>query len=191
MVAFSDKFYWHTIARVHNHECNHKPWQRQDKVQPSSLVIPDVRRDLSHTEHNCILGINKYVKRLKMEQWKERIKRIQKENKELFNKLKREYNKIKGVRVGDYVKEKNGNYTRVTYIWPDGQVQTGGHKYGQFFLGKGYISYSGSLDHGYNIKDLKLTKEKRSGMVWIWREGMPGANRGVEYMMKFRVFKVK
>ena len=122
--------------------------------------------------------------------WKEQIKQKQKDNRTLFNKLKKKFNSEKGVRVGDYVKHK-GKYTRVTYIWEhDGQAQTGGSKLSSYHLGNGYTSYSGGLDSGHNIKNLKLTKEKRLGQVWIWDRGLAGGGRGVDFMMQFKVFKV-
>lgn len=120
-----------------------------------------------------------------------------KANMQLFKKRERAYNKIKGIRTGDWVKE-NGKYTRVTYIWRDEsnhpfQVQTGGNKFGQFYLGDRYISYSGGLDPGFNPDNVKYTqlKERREGSVWLFKNDIHTAHNSVMYMMKFRVFKVK
>lgn len=119
-----------------------------------------------------------------------------KENMPLFKKRERAYNRIKGIRVGDWVKEKGG-YTRVTYIWRDGkkiyQVQTGGSKFGQFYLGDGYISYSGGLDTGFNPDEVKYVqlKERRIGSVWFFKNDYHTADNAVVYTMKFRVFKVE
>lgn len=119
-----------------------------------------------------------------------------KENMPLFKKRERAYNRIKGIRVGDWVKEKDG-YTRVTYIWRDDdktyQIQTGGSKFGQFYLGDGYISYSGGLDTGFNPNKVKYEqlKGRRIGSVWFFKNDYHTADNAVVYTMKFRVFKVK
>lgn len=129
--------------------------------------------------------------------WKEEMEKTQRENHPLFRKLEAKYNKIDGIRVGDWVKHK-GTMSRVTYIWRDEtgkpvQVQTGGSKYGSFFLDDGYISYSGSLDSGFEVQKSKVKKLPylRDGMVWIWKGGFAGGGRGINYMMKFRVFEVQ
>lgn len=109
----------------------------------------------------------------------------------------KEYNKIKSIRVGDYIKEPNGILTRVTYIWKfskkDGgwHVQNGGHNGGGYYLGHGYISYSGGLDHGYNINCLKKTNKLKSGYVWFFDNNISGAGRGKDFKMMFRVWEVK
>jgi hypothetical protein len=124
---------------------------------------------------------------------KERLGQDQKDNMRLFLKKQKLYNQRKGIRVGDWIKEKNGNYTRVTYIWGEGigEVQTGGSKYGGYYLGHGHISYSGSLDSGYKIGELASTKEKRVGQIWFFKHDFAQAHNAVEYMMKFRVYRVK
>lgn len=127
---------------------------------------------------------------------RKKLETDRKANMSLFNKRKTAYNRIKGIRVGDWVKE-NGDYSRVTYIWKEGrkiyQIQTGGSKFGQFYLGDKYISYSGGLDTGFNPNEVKHTqmKERRDGSVWFFKNNYHVADNAVEYMMKFRVFKVK
>lgn len=125
--------------------------------------------------------------------WIANLRRKRKENMALFKKLEASYNKIKGVRVGDYVIGKNGKITRITYIWRwDGepqQWQAGGNG-GSYYLGNGYVSYSGSLSHGFDEgTKFKNTGRKKIGNVWIWDKGFAGAGRGIDFPMKFRVFK--
>jgi len=129
-------------------------------------------------------------------QIKKETKTHMKENMPLFKKREKLYNKKKGIRVGDWIKEKNGNFTRVTYVWNDGKtihrVQTGGSKFGQYYLGDGHIDYSGSLDEGYNTNETKFKKMsyKRDGGVWFFRNDFRTADNAVNYVMKFRVFEV-
>jgi hypothetical protein len=119
----------------------------------------------------------------------------QQKNMHLFIKRRDKYNRRKGPREGDWVIEKNGKISRITYIWTDEkgipfQIQTGGSKYGSFYLGNGYISYSGSLDHGHKPNKLRMLKRKMEGQVWFFKDNMWGAHRSVDFMMEFRVFKV-
>ena len=106
------------------------------------------------------------------------------------------YNKKKGVRVGDYITDDKGNYTRVTYIWRNEKdvplrIQTGGNS-GSYYLGKGYISYSGSLDSGYEPQEIsKLPVGKKKGDFWTFKNNLSGADRGISASSDFRVFKAK
>jgi len=118
-------------------------------------------------------------------------------NERILREREHAFNKRKGIREGDYIKEKNGNLTRVTYIWRDENdkpmlYQTGGNEYSRYYLGDGYLSYSGGLDHGYEPKNTKFRKLpiKKYGSVWFFKDNISGAGRGVEYIIKFRVFEV-
>jgi hypothetical protein len=140
-----------------------------------------------------------------MSYYGEALKKKQKENMARFRSLVNRFNKKGGIRVGDWIKHPDGKFDRVTYIHRDEnnipfQIQTGGNKYSQYHLGDGkysvfgvYISYSGGLDSGYEVPKtrFKLLGYKRMGAVWIWDRGIAGQGRGVEFMMKFRVFEVQ
>jgi len=82
-----------------------------------------------------------------------------------------------------------GLFTRFTHAWDD-TIQTGGGQ-GGFYLGNGYISYSGSLDSGVKYSDIEQTSEVKAGSIWFFDKGISGAGRGVDYTMNFRVFKLK
>lgn len=136
------------------------------------------------------------VKRLRA-QWEVQRDIVRKDNLPLFRKRVAMFNRRSGIREGDYIKEKNGNFTRVTHIWRDEkrrpfQIQTGGSKFGQYYLGDGYVEYSGSLDHGYEVPKTKLKNMgyEKLGNVWFFRNNYATAGGGIDYMMKFRVFKV-
>ncbi len=112
-------------------------------------------------------------------------------NLDIFKKREKAYNKIEGIRVGDYVRLNTGKLTRVTHIWDldEKLIQTGGGEYGQFYIGYGYISYSGGLDPGIDESEFKLTEEQKEGQVWFFKDDHWGAGRGIDYMMKFRIFE--
>ncbi len=111
-------------------------------------------------------------------------------NQKILEERVAHYNEKEGVRVGDWIREKDGKMTRATYIWWDGQVQNGGHEYGAFYLGDGYISYSGSLDEGYKKEQLRETDEMKDGLIWFFKNDIWMAHNGIEYKVPFRVFEV-
>jgi hypothetical protein len=97
-------------------------------------------------------------------------------------------NAIEGARVGDYLKLPYGIYTRFTHIWDD-QAQTGGGS-NSFYLGNsGFCSYSGGLDSGIKLTDIKLTNETKKGLIWFFSENHSAAHNGVDFEVEFRVFE--
>ena len=124
--------------------------------------------------------------------WKQEQKRLQNKHRPTVDKNMKEYDKIRGIRVGDYVK-RNGKYYRISYIWHDEndkpiqyQIATGG----SFYLGEGYVSFSGGLDTGFDEKTkFKNAGYKKNGRVWIFKNNFMTADNSVEYDdVKFRVY---
>lgn len=110
---------------------------------------------------------------------------------EILNKRLVKYNQIKSPRVGDWIREKSGRMTRATHDWGnDSIMQHGGGEFGQFYLGDGYISYSGGLDTGIKKASLKLTDEVKTGKVWFFKNDYAMAFNGIDYMIDFRVYEV-
>jgi hypothetical protein len=119
----------------------------------------------------------------------------QEKNNKILEERMKAYNEIEGCRVGDYIRELNGRLTRVTHDWNEpGEtsetIQHGGSEYGQYYLGNGYISYSGGLDSGIKKNQLKPTGEMKQGKVWFFNNDFAGAGRGIDFMVSFRVFEV-
>ena len=118
------------------------------------------------------------------------------------------YDAIRGPRVGDYISFRNGAgpTRRISHVWPadcyeDGiaRLQTsdlpGGDEpwhSGTYYLGNGYVSYSGGL-HG-SVKADTLTEAGNGdsygtpGTIWIFHHDLRGAGRGVTRSMLFRAF---
>ena len=108
----------------------------------------------------------------------------------------KQYNAIPGARVGDWIREPDGRMTRATHDWnDDGEtcetIQHGGNENSSYYLGDGYLSYSGGLDSGIKKCWLRETAEKKDGCVWIFDHGFAGAGRGVGFVVEFRVFEVQ
>jgi len=92
-------------------------------------------------------------------------------------------------RVGDYLKLKNGNYTRFTHGWDTG-IQVGGGSSSYYFNPSGTFSYSGSLDPAIEYKRIIKTKEKRSGKIWFFKDDWAMAHNGIYFEIEFRVYKL-
>lgn len=118
-------------------------------------------------------------------------------NRAILKRRLMKLNTRKGPRVGDWIKEKNGNFTRITYIWRDErdipfQYQTGGYKHSQYYFGEGYLQYSGGLDSGYEVPPTRFKKLSytRLGSAWIFDHDIHQAGGAVYYQIPFRVYEV-
>lgn len=113
------------------------------------------------------------------------------DNDTILNTRMNTYNQITGPRVGDWIRESNGRMTRGTHDWGNGSImQHGGGEFGRFYLGDGYLSYSGGLDIGIKKADLIRTNEVKPGKVWFFKRDYPMAGNGIDYMVDFRVYEV-
>lgn len=92
---------------------------------------------------------------------------------------------------GDYVKDKDGNFSRVTVTqWPE-DVQIGGHESNAVFIHKsGTGSYSGTCGECIKRSNLRLTGEYKSGAAWIFSNDSAGAGRGVYKQLLFKVYEI-
>lgn len=113
----------------------------------------------------------------------------------ILNDRMKVYNEIPGARVGDWIREKSGRMTRATYDWnregqTDDIIQHSGSEYGQFYLGDGYLSYSGGLDTGIRKNQLRDTGKMKNGEVWFFKDDWHTGGNGIDFMVPFRVFEV-
>lgn len=92
---------------------------------------------------------------------------------------------IPGPRVGDWVEFPDSIVRRISYLWPaDAQTSDGG----SFYLGKGYVSMSGSLYRSVPTASLVRTERTRPGSVWFFHHDFPAALGGVETSALFRIY---
>lgn len=111
-----------------------------------------------------------------------------KDNGQIFAERVEARMKLKGPQVGDYLLSEKG-YTRFTHKWDD-IMQTGGSEFGQFYLNdSGRCSYSGGLNSGISRDEIVLTDETKEGKVWFFDRDISGADRGINVMIKCRVWK--
>lgn len=103
-------------------------------------------------------------------------------------------NIVKGPRCGDWVDFDNGNgkRQRISHLWGDGsepewdgaQTSDGG----SFYLGEGYVSFSGGLDLKVPFELLTLTDQTRMGSAWIFHHNWHTAHNGIDFKVPFRVY---
>lgn len=94
---------------------------------------------------------------------------------------------IAGPRVGDFVRFADGTMRRASHDWFGESMQTSTG--GSFYLGKGYVSFSGSLFHGVSPETLTDTGERKDGRVWFFHNDYATAGGGVDAVVSFRVFE--
>jgi hypothetical protein len=99
---------------------------------------------------------------------------------------------VQGPRVGDWVEFADGITRRVSHVWDFDDdalsgVQTSNG--GSFYLGEGFVSFSGNLYQSVRPSTLTRTEETRLGRVWIFHHDWAEAHNGVDTSILFRVYK--
>jgi hypothetical protein len=117
-------------------------------------------------------------------------------NRELATRRIIDLDAVEGPRVGDFVRYENGRMERVSHIWdftdedPSFVPQAQTSESGSFYLGHGYVSFSGGLNPGVKVSELRLTDEKKLGSVWMFNHDVRRAHNGVDFNIEFRVYEV-
>lgn len=94
-------------------------------------------------------------------------------------------NAIGGFGCGDWVDFADGVSRRISHIWPEGPQTSDG---GSFYLGNGYLSFSGSLYGIVPNDSLTLTDERRDGNAWFFHHDLHQAHHAVGVTLPFRVY---
>lgn len=99
-------------------------------------------------------------------------------------------NEIATPRVGDFVRFADDTLRRISHIWEteDGEpeaVQTSDG--GSFYLGRGCVSFSGSLYHSVPV-DTLWQAGYHQGRVWVFHHDHHRAHNGVDFDVTFRVY---
>jgi hypothetical protein len=100
-------------------------------------------------------------------------------------------NQRPGPRCGDWLDLPDGTSARIAHHWGDAvQPSTGNGDTGSFYLGDGFLSYSGSLEGSVAIDRLQFDGEYRSGRLWFFSQDHHRAHNGVDFTAQFRVYRV-
>lgn len=93
-----------------------------------------------------------------------------------------------GVRLGDFIELPDGQLARVAYDWGEGVQYSLG---GSFYLGLGYVDFSGSLEPTVPKALLKDTGRRAMGRFWFFSENLPRAGGGVTVEVERRVWRLE
>lgn len=114
------------------------------------------------------------------------------ENESILAERINVFDAISGPRVGDWLDFGDGHIVRIAHHWGDSvQPACGNGDTGSFYLGSGFLSYSGSLEPGIDVTRLSSTGNSRSGNVWFFDRDYHRAGGAVYFPAQFRVFSVR
>lgn len=89
---------------------------------------------------------------------------------------------------GDFVVFVDGVVRRISHAHADGYIQTSDLRdtiqSGSFYLGEGYMSFSGGLHAGVPQSSLTLSPELRIGRAWFFHHEEVKAHNGVEVELR-------
>lgn len=109
----------------------------------------------------------------------------------LLNSYLTEFKKDTKPRVGDYIVLPNETTQRITVLHrSSGKLQANDIQ-GSFYLGNGYISFSGTCGMDmYEIQTLQPTGKTKEGWVWTFSQNNRTANNAVYAALPFRIFRL-
>lgn len=97
---------------------------------------------------------------------------------------------VEGPRVGDFIGMEDGSLRRFTHDWREAGLQvTSKGMVGSFYLGKGYLDYSGGLDPIIPLAHIQEVSGKKDGACWFFDHDIKGAGRGVDTIIPCRMYK--
>jgi hypothetical protein len=91
-----------------------------------------------------------------------------------------------GPQQGDVVEFRDGTRRRVAHRWPE-SVQTGDLR-ASYYLGKGYMSYSGSLFASVPLAAFTLTGRTSQETAWFFHHDWARAHNGVDVVVDVPVW---
>ena len=108
-----------------------------------------------------------------------------------------QWTKRNGPRVGDFVHMPDGTLRRFTHDWDDSLQTTCGGSHPcagdqSFYLGKGFMSFSGSLDSSIPLERITwMPGEIKEGGCWFFHHDFMTAHNAVYAKVPCRVYKVQ
>lgn len=108
-------------------------------------------------------------------------------DEEILTQRINELDAVSTPRCGDFVRFADGHLERISHVWDDG-VQTS--EGGSFYLGSGYVSFSGGLNPAIPMDELQLSSENHSGSCWFFHHDYFTAHNGIRAEIAFRIYDV-
>ncbi len=114
---------------------------------------------------------------------------IDAENRAILAHRQRLLDERLSIGVGDFVIAGDKTY-RVAHHWGDSLQLTDGRYGASFFLGDGYLDFSGGLNPGIDISRFAATEERRHGSIWFFSQNSAEAHNGYRAEAVFRVWRL-
>lgn len=98
-----------------------------------------------------------------------------------------------GPMQGDFIRFADGEYRRIAHVWTgDGQpehIQPNlASQGGSYYLGEGYVSYSGGLASAIPWCHFSRSSERMRGVIWFFHHDYATAHNGVYDYADFQVW---
>lgn len=115
--------------------------------------------------------------------------KVDAENREILAARQLFLDKRNEITVGDYVMD-GEKLLRVAHDWGDSLQLTDGKFGASFYLGDGYVEFSGGLNPSILRSRFVPTTDKRMGSVWFFSQNRVEAHNGYYTKASFRVWKL-
>jgi hypothetical protein len=101
------------------------------------------------------------------------------------------------IKSGDFIRFPDGTLKRVAHVWKDENdkpesIQPTMYEAGRdwsFYLGEGWMSFSGSLNTGIAASHFRKTDELMQGTCWFFHHDYATAGGAVYYKINCRVWQ--
>jgi hypothetical protein len=110
---------------------------------------------------------------------------IDPQDTKILKSREKAFKAIKEPKPGDFIHFADGTLKRIAHVWTDENgkaesIQPTAYAGDiSFYLGTGYMSYSGSLNPGIPAEKFTRTKKSLPGQCWIFHHDYAGAGRGI------------
>jgi hypothetical protein len=111
---------------------------------------------------------------------------LDEKNKEILKIRQAAFLNRKVIKSGDFIHFPDGEYRRATHVWTDKNNQPEGIQTtikngadSSFYMGEGYMSFSGSLDPSIPYSTMTRTNATKEGNAWFFDHDWARANGGV------------
>lgn len=125
-----------------------------------------------------------------VQNWAAQLKEtIDARNKEILAARQAYLDHRTGPGVGDFIVD-GDKVLRVAHHWGDSLQPTDGRFGASFYLGDGYVDFSGGLDPAIPLERFVPTDETRMGRCWLFSDNSAEAHNGYYTQARFRVWKL-
>ena len=104
---------------------------------------------------------------------------MDKRDEELLKQRSATFLERKYIKSGDFVRFADGTIRRVSHVWTDEPVGIQTSDNGSWYLGNGYMSFSGGLFCPIPAASMTRTDETMSGACWFFHHDFAYRDNGI------------